>query len=126
METRNVSLGIKSVSFYNKASPKECLEMRIFLCMVSVLAGITLLMSGVAFAGQVAEAEVHGIACSFCAYSLEKKIKKIPGVETVSVDVNTGKVVVSMQDQAVLDKATFEKAVKDAGFTLKALSEKGS
>jgi len=81
-------------------------------------------VSSAAFAKQVAEAEIHGIACSFCAYGLEKKIKKMTGVATVSVDVAKGKVVITMQDPATLERGSLEKVVKDAGFTLKSFSVK--
>lgn len=94
------------------------------LRVVSLFIGGVFLASSPVFAGQVVEAEIHGIACSFCAYGLEKKIKKMPGVGTVSVDVTEGKVVITMLDSGVMEKELLEKAVKDAGFTLKHFSVK--
>lgn len=96
----------------------KILRVASFFIMGVFLASATLL------AGQVVEAEIHGIACSFCAYGLEKKIKKMPGVGTVSVDVNEGKAVITMRDPAVMEKEPLEKVVKDAGFTLKHFSVK--
>jgi mercuric ion binding protein len=96
------------------------------LSAASILICFALLPFSEVFAKQIIEAEVHGIACSFCAYGLEKKIKKMPGVETVSVDVNQGKAVITMQDSAAMEKEPLEKVVKDAGFTLKSFSVKAS
>jgi copper chaperone CopZ len=84
------------------------------------------LMSTSVLAGQVVEAEIHGIACSFCTYGLEKKIKKIKGVETVSIDVTQGKVVITMRSPAILERESLGKVVKDAGFTLKAFTAQES
>lgn len=84
------------------------------------------LVSSAAFAKQIVEAEIYGIACSFCAYGLEKKIKKVPGVEMVSVDVSTGKAEIVMGDSAAMEKETLERVVKEAGFTLKNFSVKES
>lgn len=98
--------------------------MNMILRISPILGCCVFLLSTVAFAAQVVEAEIHGIACSFCAYGLEKKIKKIPGVESVSVDVTQGKAVIVMKDPAIMEKEPLEKAVRDAGFTLKSFSEK--
>ncbi|MFH0984093.1 MAG: heavy metal-associated domain-containing protein [Candidatus Omnitrophota bacterium] len=96
------------------------------LCMMTLfICGMTL-MPPTVLAEQVVEAEIHGIACSFCAYGLEKKIKKMTGVETVSVNVTQGKVVITMRNSATLEKEPLEKVVKDAGFTLKAFSVQGA
>ena len=94
------------------------------LRVVSIFIGSVFLASSPVLAGQVVEAEIHGIACSFCAYGLEKKIKKMPGVGTVSVDVIQGKAVITMRDSATMEKEPLERAVKDAGFTLKHFSVK--
>ena len=34
--------------------------------------------------------EVKGLACPFCAYGLEKKLKDLDGVETIKIDVEQG------------------------------------
>lgn len=62
--------------------------------------------------------EVHGMACSFCAYGLEKKIKKIKGVESISVDVTTGIALLKTKDGVTIDPALIQKAVKDSGLKL--------
>lgn len=61
---------------------------------------------------------VDGLSCPFCAYGIEKKLQALEGVERVETDIRNGAVIVTMKDNATLDRATAEQAVKDAGFTL--------
>jgi copper chaperone CopZ len=60
---------------------------------------------------------VDGLGCPFCAYGLEKKIKKMEGVEDLKIFIERGKVEVVFKDKRFFDREKFEKAVKDAGFT---------
>ena len=68
--------------------------------------------------------KVHGLACPFCAYGLEKKLKKVPGVSSYEVDLGGAAASVHMEKNAVLDFTAFEDAVKKAGFTLSGISVK--
>lgn len=64
-------------------------------------------------------AQIKGLACPFCAYGLEKKIKKMPDVAGVYVGLNEG--IAQIKLKKTDDPPTQEqlkKAVKDAGFTL--------
>jgi copper chaperone CopZ len=61
--------------------------------------------------------EVNGLACPFCAYGLEKKLKEIDGVETVEIDVEEGMAFISMNSDQKASKEDLEKIVTDAGFT---------
>ena len=69
-------------------------------------------------AGEI-EMEVHGMACSFCAYGLEKKIKKLDGVESITIDVQTGKANVQTKEGTEIAPETLEKIAKDSGLELK-------
>jgi len=62
---------------------------------------------------------VDGLACPFCAYGIEKQISKIEGVETISIDINTGTITVSMAVGAELDEPAAREAVEAAAFTLR-------
>ena len=60
---------------------------------------------------------VDGLSCPFCAYSLEKKLKKIDGVGSVSINID--KAVAELQSKKA-ESIVFEglnEAVTDAGFT---------
>ena len=62
---------------------------------------------------------VDGLACPFCAYGIEKQISKIEGVETISIDINTGTITVRMAVGAELNEPAAREAVEAAAFTLR-------
>ncbi len=70
------------------------------------------------------ELRVDGLACPFCAYGIEKKFKKTKGVEAVDIDLERGLVVVSAGEGVQLTREQVERIVKDAGFTLRSMTEK--
>ena len=63
--------------------------------------------------------QADGLACPFCAYSIEKQVKRIPGVETINIDIKKGTVTVTMAAGATLDEAVALKAVEAAGFSFR-------
>ncbi len=64
---------------------------------------------------------VDGLSCPFCAYGLEKKIKKMEGVEDLEIDLKGGKVEISFKDREYVHVEKVAKAVRDAGFTPKSI-----
>ncbi len=62
------------------------------------------------------EVQVDGLACPFCAYGLEKKLKKIPGVANVQIELDTGRASFDVSS-GVLLPGPIQDAVRDAGFT---------
>ncbi len=60
---------------------------------------------------------VDGLACPFCAYGLEKKIKKIDGASDLFIEINEGYITFSVPDWKKPDEAALKKLVKEAGFT---------
>ncbi len=73
-------------------------------------------------AGKTYLLEVQGLSCPFCAYGLEKKLKKLDGVNSVSIDLKSGEVELSADRE--LTREQVEKAVKKAGFRLGAFRER--
>ncbi len=65
---------------------------------------------------------VDGLSCPFCAYGLEKKITKIESIKNYDVDMKDGRVFVGFKPDAQIELNAFEKAVKEAGFTLRSIS----
>lgn len=61
--------------------------------------------------------EVKGLACPFCAYGLEKKLKDVDGVTTIKIDVKEGLAYLTVLKSKKPLKKTLEKIVTDAGFT---------
>ena len=63
--------------------------------------------------------EVDGLACPFCAYGIEKNLNRLDGVARVETDVASGRVIVEMDDQKILNEAKAREAIEDSGFTLR-------
>tara|TARA_R110001599_G_C12272072_1_gene661599 strand:+ start:1828 stop:2070 length:243 start_codon:yes stop_codon:yes gene_type:complete len=64
---------------------------------------------------------VDGLACAYCAYGIEKKIKALEGVNPNSVDVrlNEGLVTFEADTEQPVNEASLKRLVNDAGFTLR-------
>ncbi len=62
------------------------------------------------------EVQVDGLACPFCAYGLEKKLKKLPGATNVQIELNAGRAAFDVVS-GVLLPGPVENSVRDAGFT---------
>lgn len=58
---------------------------------------------------------VKGMKCGGCANTVEESIKKISGVQSVSVNLESGHVTV--QSNESIPQTAFEAAVSNAGFT---------
>ncbi len=61
---------------------------------------------------------IDGLACPFCAYGIEKKLKRTDGVARIDIDINAGTVTVTMAEGATMTEAQAKRIVADAGFTL--------
>lgn len=61
--------------------------------------------------------KVDGLACPFCAYGLEKKLKQIDGVENLKIDVKKGMITFTIAKGKTVSEEKIKKTVKDAGFT---------
>lgn len=58
---------------------------------------------------------VTGMTCSACSATVEKTVKKLPGVQTVNVNLLSNSMVVDY-DAEVIDNTTIIKAVEGAGY----------
>jgi len=79
-----------------------------------------LFISLLSFAAEAAEkfvVRVDGLSCAYCAYSLEKNLQKLDGVEKVEINLKDGVATLQLKEGAVLKEEVVEKTVKDAGFT---------
>lgn len=66
--------------------------------------------------------EVDGLACPFCAYGLEKKLKKLDGVSAVEVQIEDGFVLLTLDEGADVTEEKIRNAVVDAGFTVREIT----
>lgn len=59
---------------------------------------------------------VTGLSCPFCAYGLEKRLKKLEGLDSLRIDFKTGNVVLTVRDGSKAGDERIRKLVKDGGF----------
>lgn len=71
--------------------------------------------------------KVEGLYCPFCAYGLEKHMKKIEGFKDIQVNIKEGTAEIDFEPGTKVSKDDIEEAVDDAGFSLSGLTwiEKG-
>jgi len=65
---------------------------------------------------------VDGLSCPYCAYGLEKHLKKLAGVESVEIIMKSGKAIVRLKPDVQVDDAALKTAVKKAGFTARGIT----
>lgn len=66
--------------------------------------------------------EVKGLSCPFCAYGLEKKLKKIDGVTAIKIDIKEGFTTFAIAKDKQPNEEHIRKVVKNAGFTAGAIT----
>jgi copper chaperone CopZ len=86
--------------------------------IVLVLIGVFWLsMAAWAADQEVVDVSVTGLACPFCAYSVEKSLGKLSGVDKVTVDLAASRVRVVMKAEHSADLQQIKAAIVNAGFT---------
>ncbi|HEC26429.1 MAG TPA: copper chaperone [Gammaproteobacteria bacterium] len=90
--------------------------------IIAGLFGLLLIQAAFA-AGTHYEMRVDGLACPFCAYGIEKKLKAVDGVSDIKVDLNKGLVSVNMAEGKELSEEQMKKLFKDAGFTYRSMKK---
>jgi len=86
---------------------------------------LSMLWSAVTLAaGTEYRMRVDGLACPYCAYGIENKLKAIKGVGKLNVDLNAGLVTVDVADGVKLTEAQMKTLFKDAGFTYRSMTKK--
>jgi len=60
---------------------------------------------------------VDGLSCAYCAYSLEKSLQKIDGVDKISINLKEGTATLTLKEGVSIKDEVIEKTVKDSGFT---------
>jgi copper chaperone CopZ len=61
---------------------------------------------------------VHGMSCPLCANNVDKQLLRVPGVQSVEIDMGDGSVRVQLADEPRPSKAQLARAVEQTGFTL--------
>lgn len=60
---------------------------------------------------------VDGLGCPYCAYGLEKKIKKLKGIKKIKIDIEEGIMTFNYPSEEKISLATIDQQVADAGYT---------
>ena len=66
--------------------------------------------------------QVDGLSCPFCAYGLEKKLRKVENVASLEIQVSEGRAVLKPKPGTSLDLRAVEQATRDGGFTPREVS----
>jgi len=83
---------------------------------------LSLLISAAALAdGLQYQMRVDGLACPYCAYGIEKHLKKIDGVGKIDVDLDNGLVTVNVAAGVTLTDEQMVKLFNDSGFTFRSM-----
>ncbi len=82
-----------------------------------------LFLQSVFAAGTRYEMRVDGLACPFCAYGVEKKLKAVEGASDITVDLNKGLVSVNIAEGKELTEKQMKELFKDAGFTYRSMKK---
>ncbi len=90
---------------------------------VMVVIAVVSMIAGSAMAQTKYVIGVDGMSCPFCAYGLEKKLKKVKDVKSVTIDLYGGEVVVIAKAGTTIKEESLRKAVHDAGFTVSSLKK---
>src|SRR5262245_38744923 len=61
---------------------------------------------------------VRGLACPQCAYNVDLQLLKVPGVESVKVDMSMGKVTAALSPTSPPTREQLAAAIKQTTFTL--------
>ncbi len=96
------------------------------LFVVGMGAGCATLGDGAADASETwiqdqAEMVVYGLSCPLCATNLDGQLERIEGVQRAEIDLDSGRVTVTLAPDAQVSSTTLRQAVADAGFTVQSI-----
>ncbi len=60
---------------------------------------------------------IKGMACPFCAYGVEKKLKRVKGVKGIDIDIQKGMARLTAEEGQSIEISQVPGAIEDAGFT---------
>ena len=87
----------------------------------SVIAAVLMFNALCVNAGTI-ELKVYGLVCSFCAQGIEKTLRKNPATADVVVSLENKLVAIGTREGADIPDTDLNKALKDAGYDVKAIT----
>jgi len=67
------------------------------------------------------QVRVDGLSCPFCAFGMEKRLKKLDGLEDLRILVDEGRAVMTFREGSAVDFDAIGEAIRKGGFTPKAI-----
>ncbi len=95
--------------------------MKVKFAIILISLSILFCLSSITLAGENEERvimQVEGLYCPFCAYGLEKHIKKINGFKSININIKEGTAEIAFESGARVSRASILEAVENAGFEL--------
>ncbi len=91
---------------------------------ISIALGLVFGLSAIPARAEMraAELRVNGLSCPFCAFGIEKKLRRVSGVNEVEVFLDEGRIRLVLSAENTATVRDLENAVEDAGFELSGLS----
>jgi len=62
--------------------------------------------------------EIKGMACPYCAFGMEKKLKEISGINKVEIELEEGLAYISTLKEQKPSKESIQDIILNAGFTV--------
>jgi len=93
--------------------------------MKKILFLFLMLITTIAHADQIAEVNVTGMVCDFCARGIEKTFMKDVNVKKVDVNLEDGKVLITYANQAEINFEDIQEKITANGQTAVDMKVKG-
>lgn len=88
--------------------------------LIAVMVVLSLGWTTAAFSAEAHyKIRADGLACSYCAYGIEKKFMKMAGVRHIDIDLKKGLVLVTGDESLVLKDPQLKTLFNDSGFTFR-------
>ncbi|VAX31272.1 hypothetical protein MNBD_NITROSPIRAE01-442 [hydrothermal vent metagenome] len=65
---------------------------------------------------------VDGLSCPFCAYGLEKKLKRLENAGKIHIDIEKGIAHIQVAEGKKISEKSLKQAVEDAGFSAREIT----
>jgi copper chaperone CopZ len=109
-------------SWVPRAHPLRRLRLRGSLGASLLALALVSFQQGIALAGvSLYRISVAGMVCSFCTQGIEKRLRAIPGTESVSINLSKRLVELTARPGSNLEPAMIRKAIRDAGYDVKGI-----
>ena len=68
--------------------------------------------------------KIDGMTCKFCAHNVKKRLKKLGGVQAVSVDQDKGLATVTVKPGTQLKNDVLKATISEAGYNYRGIQSK--